>query len=395
MPRKKILWLVSWYPNRNDKFDGDFVQRHAKAAAIHNDIHVLFVTALEGLSDEEIIDDTNYSTGLTEQIVYFKKPQGILQKLRKKMRWLRIYKKLAHQYIQQHGKPDLVHVHIPWKAGVIALCIKKKFRIPFVVTEHWGIYNDIVDDNYNTRSFTFKRIVKQIFEESMFFTTVSKFVGKGIQQVVTDKSYSIIPNVVDTSLFFYKEKQLAQPFTFLHVSNMVPLKNVEGILNAFHKLISFGANARLILIGNREQTFVKKAEELGLLNKTVFFKGEIPYREVAEAMQEANCFVLNSTIENSPCVISEALCCGLPVITTNVGGISEMIEETNGLFVPVKDDDSLAIAMKKMMDCNADFNPKMIAFNAAKKYSYSRVSEQFDGAYKSATSEIFHRIPER
>ena len=47
MQRKKILWLVSWYPNRNDKFDGDFIQRHARAAAIYHDVHVIFVTDTE------------------------------------------------------------------------------------------------------------------------------------------------------------------------------------------------------------------------------------------------------------------------------------------------------------------------------------------------------------
>jgi len=51
--RKKILWLVSWYPNKYDLFDGDFIQRHAKAAALYNDIHVLFIKAF----DEQLIKE--------------------------------------------------------------------------------------------------------------------------------------------------------------------------------------------------------------------------------------------------------------------------------------------------------------------------------------------------
>ena len=47
MQRKKILWLASWYPNRNDPFDGDFIQRHARAAAIDHDIHVIHVSEAE------------------------------------------------------------------------------------------------------------------------------------------------------------------------------------------------------------------------------------------------------------------------------------------------------------------------------------------------------------
>ena len=40
---KKILWLTSWYPNRMDEFDGDFIQRHAKAVALFCRVHVIFV----------------------------------------------------------------------------------------------------------------------------------------------------------------------------------------------------------------------------------------------------------------------------------------------------------------------------------------------------------------
>ena len=50
-------------------------------------------------------------------------------------------------------------------------------------------------------------------------------------------------------------------------------------------------------------------------------------------MQQAHSFVLNSNIENAPCVISEALCCGLPVIATRVGGVPEMVDKFNGILV--------------------------------------------------------------
>jgi glycosyltransferase involved in cell wall biosynthesis len=165
---------------------------------------------------------------------------------------------------------------------------------------------------------------------------------------------------------------------------MVALKNVDGILNAFHKLIANGVeNVRLILIGNRNNLYVKQAEELGLLNKTVFFKGEISYRDVAEEMQQANCLIQNSLIENAPCVISEALCCGLPIITTMVGGIPEMVDVSNSISVPVKDDDALAIAMQKMIDEYPNFNQQQIAKHAASIYSYGSIAEKFDALYLS------------
>ncbi|HQV61525.1 MAG TPA: hypothetical protein PLG08_12150, partial [Chitinophagaceae bacterium] len=47
MSRKKILWLCSWYPAKTDPYNGDFIQRHARAAALYNDIYIIHVAGDE------------------------------------------------------------------------------------------------------------------------------------------------------------------------------------------------------------------------------------------------------------------------------------------------------------------------------------------------------------
>jgi glycosyltransferase involved in cell wall biosynthesis len=163
---------------------------------------------------------------------------------------------------------------------------------------------------------------------------------------------------------------------------MVPLKNVSGILNAFRSLITTtDGEIQLIMIGNKNNIYKDQAHKWGLLNKTIFFKGEIPYTEVAKEIQLSHCLLLNSHIENAPCVISEALCCGLPVISTNVGGISEMVDNSNGFLISADDEESLAITMLKMINEHAYFNQKKIAEEAHKQYSYSVIAKQFDELY--------------
>src|SRR5437763_11060836 len=118
MQRKRILWLVSWYPNKNDRFNGDFVQRHAKAAAIHNDIHVIFVTEAGFNQPEE--EAFNTSTGLTEQIIYYKSNKGLVGRIMKQWKWKKMWVKAIKEYINKNAHPDFIHVHIPWKVGIIA-----------------------------------------------------------------------------------------------------------------------------------------------------------------------------------------------------------------------------------------------------------------------------------
>ncbi len=125
--RKKILWLVNWYPNKWDAFDGDFIQRHAKAAALHHDIHVLFVKMHEqqnGIGKEGSDDNE-----LTEQIIYLPKRTGLLGKLQNHRQWKVHYQGQISLIVQRY-QPDFIHVHVPWKVGLMALWAKKKFGLP-------------------------------------------------------------------------------------------------------------------------------------------------------------------------------------------------------------------------------------------------------------------------
>ncbi|RYF86900.1 MAG: glycosyltransferase family 4 protein [Chitinophagaceae bacterium] len=376
--RKKILWLVSWYPNKYDPFDGDFIQRHAQAAALYDDIHVLFIRQSE---EQTKLEQAKCKTkGLLEQIIYLPKQKGALGKLANFRRWKASYKQQVTLIIRQQ-KPDFIHVHIPWKAGLIALWAKKKFGIPYFVTEHWGIYNNIVEDNIYTKSPVVRSLLKSIFRGAKVFISVSAYLGNGVNKTLCRTSYEVIPNVVNTDLFHLSAKK-HERFTFVHVSNMVALKNVEGILSAFAAFLQkAGANAQLILIGNRDTNHVKLAERLGLLDSAVFFKGEVPYQEVAKEMQQSHVFVLNSNIENSPCVIGEALCCGLPVIATNVGGIPELVNAQSGILVEPGNTAMLASAMEDIFSRCPSFDSSVISQEARQKFSYQQVGQQFHTIY--------------
>lgn len=376
--RKKILWLVSWYPNRNNPFDGDFIQRHAKAAAIYNDIHVLFVT--ESKQTDAVEVEIKRYTGLTEEIVYIKKRMGPTGRLLKQYLWFNENKKAINRYINTNGTPSFVHVHIPWKAGLIGLWMKKKYNLSYLLTEHWGMYNDAIADNFNSKPVYFKQVVKKIFDESSLSISVSEFLAKEIKNRVTNKNFAIISNVVDTSIFYPKDKKESR-FSFIHVSNMVELKNVSGILNAFKKLVSeYNFDVQLIMVGNTDDKYIIEAEKHDLLNKKVFFKGELTYNEVAVQMQLSHCLILNSTIENAPCVISEALCCGIPVIAPRVGGIPEMIDNSNGILID-PGTENLFLAMEKIIRDYTMYNTNVISEGARQKYSYSRISTEFSALY--------------
>lgn len=381
MERQKIVWLCSWYPSRQDPFNGDFIQRHALAASMYNDIHVIHLVADEtGTLPSKQVEWAE-QPGLTEQIIYYPRKKGFWGRILAHQHWLFYCKQAIRNYMIRNGKPALVHVQVPMKAGIAALWFRKRYKVPFIVTEHWGIYNDVAEDRYSTRSFFFRYYTKRIFENTAAFVSVSRFLAEGVNRLVTKRPYQVIPNVADTRHFFYRPHQ-HPVFRFIHVSNMVPLKNTEGILRSFAALLQQGTVAELIMVGDKDPAIRTFAAEAGIPQDRIRFMGEISYPAVAAAMQESDGLLLFSHIENSPCVIGEALCCGLPVIASAVGGIPELVNESNSLLVPAADEEKLRLAMQEMIDTYNRYDRLAIAMQAASRFSYATVGRQLDEIYR-------------
>ena len=128
----------------------------------------------------------------------------------------------------------------------------------------------------------------------------------------------------------------------------------------------------LVIVGPAYDELKEKVIESGL-ESFVKFTGEISYPEVALQLQQASAFVLFSRYENFPCAMIEALCCGLPVIAADTGGIREAVNEKNGILVESENEEQLLKAMNRMMDQYDQFDRKKISADAVQHYSYETI----------------------
>ncbi len=92
---------------------------------------------------------------------------------------------------------------------------------------------------------------------------------------------------------------------------------------------------------------------------------------------------LFSDMENAPCVISEAHCCGLPVISSSVAGVPEMIHDGNGLLVSAGDEVALVGAMEQAYLNHQKWNREKIALEAKTKHSPLTVAEVLNKSYQN------------
>lgn len=382
----KILWLASWYPNWYEPTNGDFIQRQAIAVSKIVPINLIHVVQLgkEKSTTAQFIHSQKHNLNEFLYSFSFKKwGWKWLDKIRYNLTYLMFYRKVLKKYMLEYGKPTLIHIQVPMKAGMMAIYLLHSLKIPFIVTEHSSMYNPLAADNFYKRSVFFKRNTKNIFQKAVVVTNVSAAIGKNVAKLFNLKSTVVIHNVVDTTHFYYVAKNENTKFKWLHVSSLYRLKNVDKIIKAFKLLNKIRQDWEFTIVGNAPQYLVEMVNQLGLSTK-IKFTGEVSYTQVAKHMQASSALVLFSKHENFPCVIIEALCCGLPVVSSNVGGVLEAINNTNGLLVENENIEDLKNTFIKMMNNYKQYNQPQIAKKAAQIYSEKSIGEKFVTLYQQA-----------
>jgi len=157
-------------------------------------------------------------------------------------------------------------------------------------------------------------------------------------------------NIVDADVFRYRERGPLRP-VFLSNRNLEALYNVGCILKAFAKIQKRYPEARLIVAGDGKQrgALERQARELGLRNTE--FVGQVTPEVMSDLYNEADIYLNSSNIDNMPGSILESFSSGLPVVTTNAGGIPYIVKNgETGLMVRCGDDDGLAASAMRLLE---------------------------------------------
>ena len=373
----KVLFLTPWYPHRYDAMSGLFVRKHVQAVANQGvEVGVLYLCMTDQIDEDEIVEET--LNGVKEVIFYVKKSGfvGELDGLRR----------LWQYWYKRYGLPNVVHLNVLTKQGLFARWLQVNYNIPFVVMEHWSGY---LPENGDYRGFMRKMLSQMILSHTKAVMPVSVKLMNAMKQCgLEHDNWQIVPNVVDD--FFYSKGTACRvregKFRFLHVSCFDNrAKNTLAIVEAVEQLSKQRNDFEMIMVGTGQDIFFTrcladnyKLESRGLIR----FTGEQTPQQVKEWMDASDCFVLFSNYETAAVVLEEAAACGLPIISTPVGVAEELIDETTGVIVPVKDVNSLVEAMSAMIDNAKKYDSIKIKERAA-KYSFDRVGHQLVEIYRS------------
>lgn len=371
----KVLWLCSWYPNKEQKQSGDFVQRQAQAVSAFAQVETLFVGSSMALDKDLDITVANHFNWRETVILFAKKRTFFWHRIKIRAKYFQLYTQYIQKYIRENGKPDLIHVQVAMPAGLFALWAKWKYGIRYVVTEHWTLYQMEEGKWYQQKSLLFRKMTERIIRKASLVLPVSEQLAAVMQKRVAPFVSRPVHNVVDTTLF-HPAITRSGLFVFIHVSDMSVQKNVKGIIDGFLLLHARCPEAQLWIVGAQSPDGWQY-----VLPANIRFWGIVDYPQVANLMQQAKVLIVNSDTETFSCVIAEALCCGLPVISTEVGIAPEVITYANGVLIPFRNPASLSDAMEKTIQEYAGYDRAGIARKAQAQFNYEAIGKSIAAIY--------------
>lgn len=365
----RILHIASWYPSAVHGTLGNFVERHIQAVATRCRGEVWYaapVPAHQTVPANSVRDRGNY----TERIFYFRARKPTVQQVTSALL----------QAAQSAEPPDLIHLHVAYPAGKAARKLAQRWNVPLVVTEHWTAYHA---DQRDTLPFWRRRSMLQTGRAAAVLCPVSEDLASSMRNFGIEGSYRPVPNVVDTELFHpAPEAKLGDTFHALHISSLRDdQKNISGMLRAIHKTLDASPNLRVSIIGDgNPEPHRQYARELGIADR-VEIAGEITLAEVAERMRAADALLLFSRFENFPCVIPEAWASGIPVLSTDVGGIREHLSPERGALVANENETAFSDILADWAQRKATFDAEALRQHAESTFSVAAVAQAYHDVY--------------
>lgn len=200
----------------------------------------------------------------------------------------------------------------------------------------------------------------------------------------------VIPNVIDLSRFAPVQRQGFGDAPHLIVTrNLEPIYDIATALRAFARIRARLPGATLTVAGTGPELgrLQQLAAELHL-EPAVRFAGRIDNDRIAGLYARAHCMLNPSTVDNMPISVLEAFASGVAVVSTNAGGVPDIVNDgVNGLLVPIGDDASMARAALRILE-----DPVLAARLAqaglaqARRYAWSEVRVHWLEAYRRAAA---------
>lgn len=289
--------------------------------------------------------------------------------------------------VVEHEGLDLLHVHyaIPHASAAYMakqILAQKGIYLPVITTLHG------TDITLVGKDASYAPVVTFSINMSDGVTTVSEYLRKDtFEHFDITNNIEVIPNFIDLNRF---KKQPKDHFRkaicpnneclIVHTSNFRKVKRVEDVLTSFCK-IRKTVPSKLLLIGDGpERPHIEEMARNLCELQDVRFLGKL--EEVEEVLSVSDLFLLTSEKESFGLAALEALACEVPVISTNAGGLPELMEDgVSGFLCDVGDVDEMVKKAIHILDEKNLSKFKQGALKRAKKFDLTNILPKYEAYY--------------
>jgi glycosyltransferase involved in cell wall biosynthesis len=391
-PLKNVLIIPSWYPTKDQPYLGVFFKEQAYLMSENFNICVLngksqligrkkFITNLftKTKSYSNPIQVENNNNGYKE--FEFKYPLYVFRTEKQQLSQTVKFYQQALENLE--FSPDLIHAQSNLMAGIIASEITNKSNCKLLITEHLPL----ILNNFNYR---LKESYFNALKKANCVSTVSEHTRALLIDNIPKTEVVNHGNLIDENLFTLKKEldnsiykigwvgslyYRKDPFTFLRVVKAIQRKNISC-----HATMVFASQKGEINI-NEIHEFIKKEQ----LTDVITIQFNRTREELIQLYHSIETLICTSISETFGMIIAEAMMCGTPVISTNNGGVQDIINNgVNGYITNVKDFETIASHTINIFNNNIVFESSQLRDSILNKFGRT--------AFKNKMIHLYNQV---
>ena len=313
---------------------------HTQKWAIHfaskgNEVHIISFRKADIQNVKVHFLDTHGFISISPVASFLSKAGYIL--------WTRKIKQLVNKI-----NPDILHAH--WATSYGLLAALTGFH-PFILST-WG--SDIIISP--RKYWIMKKFVEYSLKKTDLVTATSEMLASATEKFIYDgRSVHTIPFGVDVDLYFPATTSPRNESICIGLVKSFEEKyGVEYLIRAMKIVVDRGFNSNLVLVGDGSQfdNLVNLGRSLGISN-LIKFIGKVDNSKVASYLQTMDIFVVPSisSSETFGVAVIEASSCAIPVIASDIGGLSEVIVDgETGFLIPPRNEEAIAEKIIKLIE---------------------------------------------
>lgn len=251
--------------------------------------------------------------------------------------------------------PDLVHLHSS-KAGILGRLACRRLNIPCVFTAHGWAFTEGVHNVLRLFYRVTERLMARFADKIITVSDYDRNLALRCHIADESKIERIHNGVSDISEFtgLVKHSQ-TDSVRFIMVARFESPKDHARALRVFSRVKHLGWKLEFVGDGPQMSTAIELAKQLEISEKVIFSGAS---SQVKDKLAASDVFILLSRWEGLPLTILEAMSLGLPIIASNVGGVSETIDRDCGFLVESTSDDGLLSAIESLI-CSVQLRARL------------------------------------